>query len=83
MQKSSASKGGHIQLLDALVWLWLVMCFVFVVEWRSTIGTIIAVVSGMLLIGASLWVYRRAGGTWVRLIIGLGFLLGVIWLATR
>ena len=83
MKKPSAFNRGTFQLLDILVWLWLLMSAFFLVGWRSPIGTIIAGVSGILLLGASLWFYRSAGGTWMRLIIGLVFLFGIIWLAVR
>ena len=81
MQKPPASKGRQIQLLDTLVWLWLAISFVSLIWWRSSIATTVAAVSGLLLLGASLWIYRSVGGAWLRLIIGLAFILGVIWVA--
>lgn len=63
--------------------MWLLISGFFLVGWRSPIGSIIVGASGTLLLGASMWFYRSAGGTWMRLIIGLAFLLGFIWLAVR
>jgi hypothetical protein len=83
MQKSRPSQIGSIRLLDAIVWLWLVVSLIFLAGWRSSLGTLIAVGSGLLLVVASLWLYRNAGGTWLRLFFGLVFLLGVIWVAVR
>jgi len=50
MKKPSAFNSGAIQLLDILVWLWLLISGFFLVGWRSPIGTIIAGVSGILLL---------------------------------
>jgi hypothetical protein len=83
MRKSRPSKIGSIQLLDAIVWFWLVVSLIFLAAWRSSLGTLIAIGSGLLLVVASLWLYRNAGGTWLRLIVGLVFLLGVIWVAVQ